>query len=393
MGDMLSQEEIDALLGGPSSSDGDNSSDPTGDSGQNLELEELNILTDDQKDVLGEIGNISMGTSATTLFALLNQRVMITTPRVRVLRWDDLAKSYDRPCVGIKVDYIEGVNGSNIMVLKQHDVKIITSLMMGGDGTGPDVEGEINELDLSAIAEAMNQMSGSSSTSLSSLIKARIDIATPVAFVLDFKDDKFFDLVHFEGQEVVCISFRMEIGTLVDSEIMQILPTKFAMEMVEIMKNDIDGPKVDKIPEPPIQSQPQAPPPPPVQPVYEQPQPQVVYQAPQQPQYIPPVSQPINAQPAQFQNFDVGAVMQQKENIDIIMDVPLEVTVELGRTSKKIKDILEFSPGSIIELDKLAGEPIDILVNGKFVARGEVVVIDENFGIRITDIINAEHRI
>lgn len=390
MGDMLSQEEIDALLGGPSSSDGDNSSETT--SGDRLEndVEELTILTDEQKDVLGEIGNISMGTSATTLFALLNQRVMITTPKVRVIRWEDLAKSYDRPCVGIKVDYTDGVKGSNVMVLKQLDVKVITNLMMGGDGTGPDIDGEINELDLSAIAEAMNQMSGSAATSLSSLIKKRIDIATPKAFVMDFKDDKFFDAVGFEEPEVACISFRMEIGTLIDSEIMQVLPVKFAMEMVEIMKNDIEETKVDKKPEPPVAPKPQAPvtPPPPV---YE-PQPQVVYQAPPQPQYVPP-AQHINAQPAQFQTFDVNAVMQQKENIDIIMDVPLEVTVELGRTSKKIKDILEFSPGSIIELDKLAGEPIDILVNGKFVARGEVVVIDENFGIRITDIINAEHRI
>jgi flagellar motor switch protein FliN/FliY len=111
-----------------------------------------------------------------------------------------------------------------------------------------------------------------------------------------------------------------------------------------------------------------------------------------QPHYAPPPP-PQVAPGVSFQNFDVASVMQQKENIEIIMDVPLEVTVELGRTTRKIKDILEFSPGSIIELNKLAGEPIDILVNGKFVAKGEVVVIDENFGIRITDIVNAEHRI
>lgn len=413
MGDMLSQSEINALLGGIGDGSDDGSSNSTSNNSDDFHVskpaEIEGILDNEQKDVLGEIGNISMGTSATTLFALLNQKVLITTPTVRVIDWKSLADSYSRPCVGIKVDYTVGLKGSNVLVLKQHDVKIIADLMMGGAGE-VDEDFELTELDLSAIAEAMNQMVGSSSTSLSSMLNHKIDIATPQAFELSFQDDDFFKGLGLDDNEpIVIISFRMEIGNLIDSEIMQIVPIEFAKKMVETLKDGLMGvapankesavsaPEPTPAPAPapvPVQ-QPEV-----VQPV-QQPQPQ--YQQPMfdygqpmmQPQYQQPqpVQNNVNVQPAQFQNFDISAVMQQKENIDIIMDVPLEVTVELGRTNKLIKDILEFSPGTVIELDKLAGEPIDILVNGKFIAKGEVVVIDENFGIRITDIVNAEDRI
>lgn len=408
MGDMLSQEEINALLG-------NSNLDSDSDGGLNASSDEL--LSNEQKDALGEIGNISMGTAATTLFALLNQKVNITTPKVNVLTWNDLSDSYDRPCVGIKVGYKEGLIGSNILVLKQTDVKIIANLMMGGDGV-VDEDEELTELDLSAIAEAMNQMVGSSSTSLSSMLSQKIDIDTPQAFVLSFQDDSFFDKLDVQDDIIVCIAFKMEIGTLIDSEIMQILPLDFAKDMVNQMlgigtsdSTDTAAPVSEPEPSPaPAPAPVQQPDPmqyqqpmPQQQMAYQQqpmPQQQMAYQQPmpqqqmayQQPMPMPQ-QQPVNVQPVQFQNFDVSSVMQQKENIGIIMDVPLEITVELGRTHKLIKEILEFSPGTVIELDKLAGEPIDILVNGKFIAKGEVVVIDENFGIRITDIINAEDRI
>ena len=105
---------------------------------------------------------------------------------------------------------------------------------------------------------------------------------------------------------------------------------------------------------------------------------------------LPISEQPVNVQPAQFSAFSGGTVGgYPAENIGLIMDVPLEVTVELGRTQKSISDILDFGPGKIIELNKIAGEPIDVLVNGKYVAKGEVVVIEESFGVRITEIVNA----
>lgn len=405
MGDMLSQAEIDALLGGS----GDFEDDGFDDSMQGSTPTIIDPLTDDEKDALGEIGNISMGTAATTLFTLLNQKVTITTPKVKVTNWSEIAQGYTMPCVAIKVEYKEGLLGANVLLLKEEDVKIIADLMMGGDGTN--ISGELSELHLSAIGEAMNQMVGSASTSMSSMFHKKIDIMPPNAFILDLDEDPIGNNVGFGKEGIVRISFRMEIGNLIDSEIMQILPVDFAKDLVSNLINAGEQkPETRKVENPtqslPNMNQPiQAPPFMPqqsyemnsqqpmmgAQPQY-MPPPQQPYMMPQQQAYMQP-QQNINAQPAQFQNFDFGAVMQQKENIGIIMDVPLEVTVELGRTHKLIKEILEFSPGTIIELDKLAGEPIDILVNGKFVAKGEVVVIDENFGIRITDIVSTENRI
>ncbi len=408
MGDMISQAEIDALLGGFSSSmDDAPSSDSTG---------VVDKLTAEQSDILGEIGNISMGSSATTLFTLLGQKVNITTPQVKVISWKELAESYERPCVGTRIDYKEGIKGANILVLKELDVKIIANLMMGGDGT--DTANPLTEIDLSAIGEAMNQMVGSSSTSLSQMIKKKVDILPPHSFIIDFNDSSFFENIGFGEDGIVCTTFRMEIGTLIDSEIMQILPIEFALDMVKILQNDTYTAPAEVTPPPKSQPAPQAQPqavpqqmapppqqmqyaPPPqgydqnqmyAQPQYMPPPQQQYYQQPmpQQQQYQPPIQ---NVQSAQFQPFDVNSVMQQKENMGIIMDVPLEVTVELGRTQKLIREILEFTPGTIIELDKLSGEPIDIYVNGKYVAKGEVVVIDENFGIRISDIVNVENRI
>ena len=418
MGDMLTQAEIDALLNGTSSSD--ESTDNVGGAGSNDGLSTQEI------DALGEIGNISMGTSATTLFTLLSQKVTITTPNVSLTSWSDLSKSYSSQYVAVKVEYTDGLIGSNLLILKQDDVKIITDLMMGGEGVI--AEGELTDLHLSAISEAMNQMIGSSATSMSSMFSKRIDISPPKAFVVSFGNGDPFG--EFEMNDVlVKIAFKMVVGTLIDSEIMQLLPMKFAKELVNSLLNS-EKAKAAPEPEMPAAPQPQAQPamqqpvmqqPVMQQPVMQQPvmqQPvmqQPVMQQPvmQQPMMQQPMMQqpmqgygydmgyqdmqrprnPVSVQPVQFQAFDDGLSASEKKNISLIMDLPLQVTVELGRTQKLIRDILEFGSGSIIELDKLAGEPVDILVNGKAIAKGEVVVIDESFGVRITDIIHPSKRL
>ena len=419
MAEMLSQAEIDALLGGAGNQEADSNT-----TGSELTMDEL--VTSEKKDILGEVGNISMGTAATTLSALLNQRVYITTPVVSEMSWENIAAGYTRPCVGVRIDYTVGLKGANILILVNRDVKIITNLMMGGDGTDIDGDSELTELDLSAIGEAMNQMIGSSSTSLASMMSEKIDIATPKPFIMDFTDESIFDEIMSKDPDnkLVAISFDMQVGNLIDSKIVQALPVKFALQMAEKLKSEFAGALEDvpastfiseeteleefktteefeTVEEPVFEPIPQyieAPQQP--QPVPPAPKSEVYYReaAPMTPQTAPPQAQQrmapdVSAQPVQFQSFEFGAATQQKENIDILMDVPLEVTVELGKTSKKIKEILEFSPGTIIELDKLAGEPIDILVNGKYVAKGEVVVIEENFAIRITSIISAELRV
>ncbi|MFP3154083.1 flagellar motor switch phosphatase FliY [Lachnospiraceae bacterium ZAX-1] len=391
MDGVLSQEELDALLNG---------SDGLGglDGGSEEELTSIEM------DAIGEIANITMGTAATTLFALVNRKVEISTPVVSFAVWDDIVANYERPCVFIRIAYTVGLDGSNLLVLKEHDVKIMTDLMMGGDGTN--IEGELGELHLSAISEAMNQMMGSAATSLSGMLDKMIDISPPVADLIDLQDtidEKAID--EFLAGRFVKISFKMEIGDLVNSEIMQLYPFSFAREMYESIAKNMEEDAMHQAqtnnvtsaqpsqPERPVQSQ-QPIGQPMAQPMQSQQTmggQQMMGQPMQNQQMMGQMypQQQVNVQPAQFQAFDGDFnPFTQKENIGLIMDVPLDVTVELGRTTKSIQEILDFTPGTIIELNKIAGEPIDVLVNGKYVAKGEVVVIEENFGIRITDIIN-----
>lgn len=394
MDGILSQEEISALLNDTGS---ENATQNTS-------------LTENEKDAIGEIANISMGTAATTLFSLVNRTVEISTPVVSLATWDDIVEAYERPCVFIRIAYTVGLDGNNLLILKENDVKIITDLMMGGDGTNTD--GELGELHLSAICEAMNQMMGSAATSLSSMLNKTIDISPPHADLIDLQENVDEGTIdEFLKNPFVKISFKMEIGDLVNSTIMQLYPISFAKEMCASITQNMEqdaAANASVTPQPEAKPEPQpTPQPAPQQTMQSQPmmdqgmmgqamQGQPMMGQPMQGQPMmgqpmmsqPMMGQPVNVQPAQFQPFmgDLSAAFQ-KENIDLIMDVPLEVTVELGRTSKSIQEILDFAPGTIIELNKIAGEPIDVLVNGKYVAKGEVVVIEESFGVRITEII------
>ena len=394
MDGILSQEEISALLNDTGS---ENATQNTS-------------LTENEKDAIGEIANISMGTAATTLFSLVNRKVEISTPVVSLATWDDIVEAYERPCVFIRIAYTVGLDGNNLLILKENDVKIITDLMMGGDGTNTD--GELGELHLSAICEAMNQMMGSAATSLSSMLNKTIDISPPHADLIDLQENVDEGTIdEFLKNPFVKISFKMEIGDLVNSTIMQLYPISFAKEMCASITQNMEqdaAANASVTPQPEAKPEPQpTPQPAPQQTMQSQPmmdqgmmgqamQGQPMMGQPMQGQPMmgqpmmgqPMMGQPVNVQPAQFQPFmgDLSAAFQ-KETIDLIMDVPLEVTVELGRTSKSIQEILDFAPGTIIELNKIAGEPIDVLVNGKYVAKGEVVVIEESFGVRITEII------
>lgn len=436
---MLSQDEINALLQGMDLSDtadgGDAAADPAP---ENSTAENYNNeneaaenaapvvsdgeeLTDVEKDAIGEVANISMGSSATTLYSLVNRKVNITTPVVTLATWKNLLDAYEKPCVFIQIKYTQGLDGTNILVLKEHDVKVITDLMMGGDGTNTD--GELGELHLSAISEAMNQMMGSAATSLSTLLQTVIDISPPEASLFDLtevKDGK--EISPFLGGTFVKIAFRMQIDDLVDSSIMQLYPIDFARKLVETFINTQMGSLGESNDQ--AATQPESIPAPAAAPQnnagqmnagannmtqmnMQQPDPMAMNHMNGMNQMgnigmqqmngmgmmnqmgnMGMPQQNVNVQPAQFQSFSNDSMgLSGQENIGLIKDVPLEVTVELGRTTKSISEILEFSPGTIIELDRIAGEPIDVLVNGKFVAKGEVVVIEESFGVRITEII------
>lgn len=425
-GGILSQDEINALLSGMDLSGDNSASDSSASESTSSGSNEVdqNLLSDIEKDAIGEVANISMGTSATTLYSLVNQKVNITTPTVSLATMDTLMDEYEEPCVFISIKYTVGLDGSNILILRENDVKIITDLMMGGDGTN--TSDELGELHLSAISEAMNQMMGSSATSLSSMLGRMIDISPPSANLVDIQEFKEnTNLDDFLSGTFCKIAFRMQIGDLVDSTILQLYPLDFARSLYQIFMNNQVS---DAIPDEAPASEP-APSPEPT--LAQAPMPDMSANMNQNPNMMgmnpnmnmgmpdmsgmnpmmgnpmmnPMMGNPmmnpmmgmygypnmgnVNVQPAKFSSFEPQSTPQSApENIGLIMDVPLEVTVELGRTKKSIADILDFAPGTIIELDKIAGEPIDVLVNGKYVAKGEVVVIEESFGIRVTEIIN-----
>ena len=390
----LSQAEIDALLAG-AGGDSDESSSG-GDTPAAGEDQTDEILSPIEKDALGEIGNISMGSAATTLSTLLGHKVNITTPTVSVAPMNVIQQHYPLPYLIVEVAYTVGIDGNNVFAIQANDAAVIADLMMGGDGTNPDTE--LNEIHMSAVGEAMNQMMGAVATSLSSMFNKKIDISPPKVNLVDFGKEDVVSAMVNSDEPMVRASFRMEVDGLIDSEIMQILSVKVAKEMVEALMGGGDE-EPEPAPAPaPAQSPPQQASAP------AQPAPQQNYPPPQQ-GYAPPPSygyggsqmQPnvvtnMPVSPAQFTPLSMEPVQINEANIGLILDVPLQVTVELGRTKKTIKEILDLAAGSIVELDKLAGEPVEIQVNGHFLAKGEVVVIDENFGVRITEIATPAER-
>ncbi|MCA1040784.1 flagellar motor switch phosphatase FliY [Bacillus infantis] len=400
--DMLSQDEIDALLRGTDDIEEDDS----------FSVEDY--LSMMEQDALGEIGNISFGSSATALSTLLNQKVEITTPTVSVILKRKLQEEFPHPYVAIQVSYTEGFSGSNLLVIKQSDAAIIADLMLGGDGINPaDLLGEIQ---LSAVQEAMNQMMGSAATSMSTIFSKRVDISPPSIDILDVQQGEGTDRIPDEDM-LVKVSFRLKIGDLIDSSIMQVVPLEFAKRLVEELMNpgaQAENPAADLSKPEPVQTQEPAFHQPPAEPMpdmaaapqgygqgtgqYAGMEPQIQRQTAQTaPQHLGaqyPGGQAPQVQPAVFSSFEPHQLQEaETKNLNMLLDIPLQVTVELGRTKRSVKDILELSAGSIIELDKLAGEPVDILVNSRLIAKGEVVVIEENFGVRVTDIISQSDRI
>ena len=360
------------------------------------------------RDTIGEIGNISFGSSATALSTLLNQKVEITTPSVSLILKESLVDEFPQPYVAVEVEYTEGFTGSNLLVIKQSDAMIIADLMLGGSGTAP--AEPLSEIHLSAIQEAMNQMMGSAATAMSTVFNKRIDISPPSIGIMDLPRGAGHEILPQEDM-LVKVSFRLTIGQLVDSHIMQLLPLYFARGMVdELLEhswesaetgaddrlkqkniNEGDDSMREPIPSGNLHS------------AYNQ----ATTETAASHSYYSDIesmgnqqervqhTREVHVQPVEFSSFtpERHLMGQEANNLDMLLDIPLQVTVELGRTTRSVKEILSLSSGSIIELDKLAGEPVDILVNKRLIATGEVVVIDENFGVRVTDIISQSDRL
>ena len=387
---MISQEEIDALLSGGSVGDAAAPGEeaPSGDAGTSS-AEDAGV-TDMERDALGEIGNISMGGAATTLSVLLGRKVSITTPTVSISNLRQLKEKYPIPFLVVEVGYSIGIEGNNVLCIQARDAAIIADLMMGNDGTNPDEE--LSEIHMSAVSESMNQMMGSVATSLSSMFNKKVDITPPVVTLVDLGTEEVVSKLLDKADPIVQASFRMEVDGLIDSEIMQLLPLDVAKGMVDALMNqqpdvENEGAEIEAA---------QAAPPPAAAPAPMAAAP-AAPAAPANYGYGAPPMQPhvasnVPVQSAQFTPLSSVPVQVNDANIGLILDVPLQVNVELGRTKKSIKDILDLTKGSIVELDKLAGEPVDIMVNGKYLAKGEVVVIDENCGVRITEIVSPLER-
>ncbi len=363
----LSQEELDALLKGL----GNEESSETFRGGGHL--------SDLEKDMIGEIGNISMGAAATALSTILGREVKITIPRVEEMKFGDLGEGMKGEQVVVTIEYINGLSGLNVLVLPKDVVAIIADLMMGGTGEVENVE--LDDVKLSAVSEAMNQMMGSAATAMSDFFKTRVDISPPKVEVMNFDDPntKFPPIEDDPEKSIVKVEFDLEIEGLPKSKFFQVIGSELVKQMYDMFMK-VKGHEEQPAPQ---QSAPaQAP----------------VSTAPAQAIVPPPsTAQPVTAQPVQFQELSgapaPSASKIPAEKLELLFDVPLRITVELGRTKMTLKQVMELSVGSLIELDKLTGEPVDILVNGKLIARGEVVVIDENFGVRITEIVSPRERL
>ncbi len=356
----LSQEEIDSLL----------------QKNERIKEEVQENLSDSEKDIMGEVGNISMSTSATTLSTLLNRQVDITTPRVELTTFNEIINSSQVPYVILQVQFDEGLHGTNVLMMSIRDASIISNLMMGGDGSNFNVD-ELSEMELSAVSEAMNQMIGSASTAVSTMLGKRIDIDPPSVQVANQANQISIKGIPGESK-VVCIVFKMTIEGLIDSEIMQLYALETAQQISQTMLGSLSSSK-GPVPQDDFE----------VlddeeldQPNQEQPE-----RAKKQPE------KKVEIQKPEFMPLHETKQNRQSRNIDLILDVPLELSVILGRAQKSIKEVLALEPGSIVELNKYAEEPLDIYVNGKLIAQGEVVVLDEKFGIRINSIVSAKERV
>lgn len=413
-GNFLSQDEIDALM-----NDEDEESAAENEAAENEA--DFFDLSSEEIDVIGEVNNIAMGSSATALSTLLDEKVDITTPEVEVQTFKQLIEEYDRPCVLVKVEYVEGIEGLSLLVIDTEDAAVIADLMMGGDGLeGMDQE-MLNEISISAVGEAMNQMMGAASTAMSNILDELVNISPPTAEFIDLDDVIEEGRDWFDPEEkIVVTSFKLKVGDVIDSSFKQISSYNFVKNLAEsllhagtgLMDNTIDEAEIEEEVKEEVDTS--------VKEEYQEetaarPQKTAAantaqassssesqpssrqQQAPQQRRQPQNRNiereEKVDVQSAQFPEFDEATTQPLPNNMELIKDVPLEVTVRLGKTVMKIRDILDLGDGSIIELDKLAGEPVDLLVNGKLVAKGEVVVIDENFGFRVKDIISPAERL
>jgi flagellar motor switch protein FliN/FliY len=399
---ILSQDEINALLAAQATTPEPVEAVASG-------ADSSPELSADMRDAVGEVGNISLGAAATALSKLVGRTVSITTPKVRLLQESDLEAIMPPEQILVKVAYDQGLRGECIFLLPQSDARVIADLMMGGDGSNP---GALDEVKLSAVAEAMNQMMGAAATALAGALRERINISPPEVRSVDMSNETEATVVTElqNRDQMVGASFTLTMEGLIQSEFVQILPFEFSRQLVSsFYEATMAGSEVAAAAPPVAAAAPAAAPRPAPGSASLNPAPMYAIPEMYQREEEAPLSSEVRGghgmageygtrggvvvQPAQFAPLTGQPTARANPNLQLLMDVQLQVTVELGRTRMLIKDILELAKGSLVELEKFAGEPVDILVNGKLIAKGEVVVVDENFGVKVVDIVTPAERI
>lgn len=345
------------------------------------------LFTPMEVDAIGEILNISLGSSATSVSNLLDRRVTITTPVVKIITSNNFHFQALEPAIGVEINYISGLSGTNVMILKESDVKAIVGLLLGTDYS--DQEFVMDEMSISAICEVMNQMMGASSTALSQFLNRTVNISTPTSFSIE-DSEEFKRKYYSDDEEIVTVSFQLMIDNMVNSEFISVLSVDLAKELISLFSSEATAePEPEPEPAPP-------PPPPPVAASAPVAAPAAPRHAPQpRPQQQARVIESVAMQTPAYESFDEEIVLNEQEsnNLNMIMSIPVQVTVEIGRTKKKIKEILDFTTGTIIELNKQAGPAVDIFVNGQAVAKGDVVVVDDYYGVKITEVSSSNEEI
>ena len=379
--DFLSQEEIDALLRAADEdveTGGDDDADGRGQeaAAEDAALDgEFDFLDDFEKDALAEVGNISMGAAATALSNILSRKVSITVPSVSVTTFREVRERYPIPCLVVTVWYTEGLEGSNVLVIKESDAAVLTSLMMGEDGSSPPEE--LTDLHMSAVSEAMNQMMGSSATAMSDMFRTRIQISPPELERMDLGE--IGDELSLD-EPVVVVSFRLEVEGVLDSEMLQLVDVEFARDAVmRLMEPEPEGFPDEILTETGGAGEEAA-------------------AAQWSLDLSSAAGSEVQPPPWRFSGEEAAAQLHDygelgNLNIELIRNIPVKVRAILGRSRLPIESILRLGPGSIVELDTMDGEPIEVYANDVLVAKGEVVVVGEQFGVRITEIATPRERI
>ncbi|PGY00806.1 flagellar motor switch protein [Bacillus thuringiensis] len=309
-----------------------------------VEEVEKEHLTQEEKDVLGEIANISIGSASTVLSTLLNQPVTISTPNVEAIN----VRHYDGvpvPFVILNVDFVEGLKNENVFVFTKDVALTMVDLMMMGTGE-VDPEKELTELELSGIKEIMNQMMGHAATAMSEMFQEKMDMTPPNVKFVTLKEEMEYLGESMEVDELVQITFNLEIGDLLQSKMYQILPISEAKEMVRRL----------------------------LYPMVEE---EVVTEEIEEEKIVEPVVQPIEFK-------EVKQMEPVYMDTSILQKVEMNVKFVFGSTVKTIQDILSLQENEAVVLDEDIDEPIRIYVNDVLVAYGELVNVDGFFGVKVT---------